>query len=162
MKTDKKVNNNHVFFWGGVFSNFYPSNFTVDKITFFTSEQYFMWGKAVAMGDMESAQKIIKEKKPGACKALGREVKPYNGSLWDNIRESVMYTAIYHKFTQSEDLKKALLDTGKKMIVESSPEDKIWGIGISTEDAPYIPENEWPGKNLLGIALMKLREELKK
>ncbi len=156
------VNNNHVFFWGGVFSNFYPSNFTVDKTQFFTSEQYFMWGKAVAMNDMESASKILKERKPGTCKALGRSVKPYNESLWNSIRESVMYTAIYHKFNQNEDLKKALLETGDKKIVEASPEDKIWGIGITEEDAPYIPESEWPGKNLLGVALMKLREEFKK
>lgn len=160
-KLDKKINNNHVFFWGGVFSNFYPAEFTVDETKFYTSEQYFMWGKAVAMNDMESAQKILAEKNPGKCKALGRQVKPYNESLWDNIRESVMYTAIYHKFNQNENLKKELLATGDKIIVEASPTDKIWGIGIGEEDAPYIPEEDWPGQNLLGKALMKLREEFK-
>jgi len=125
-------------------------------------EQFMMRAKAVLMGDMETADKIMATTDPRTIKALGREVKNFKADLWDKVKFDVVYNGCKEKFTQNEKLKKALMETGDKKICEASPYDRIWGIALNEESAKRIPESEWPGQNLLGKVLMKVRAGLKK
>ena len=92
-------------------------------------------------------------------KGFGREVSNYNDEVWNNKRVKVVLFGAREKFTQNEDLKQILMATGDTYMVEASPYDKIWGIGLSAGDARRIPEDKWPGANLLGVVLNKLKEE---
>lgn len=157
-------NNNYIFFWRdkSPFSNWHPSEFKIDDRKFANMEQYMMWSKAVLMNDLQTAEKIMSTNDPRSCKALGREVKNFNNNLWDKVKFEVVFLGCKAKFEQNENLKKALLDTGNKKICESSPYDRIWGIALNEEVAKKTPESEWPGQNLLGKVLMKVRDELVK
>jgi hypothetical protein len=153
----------YVFFWrtASPFSNWHPAKFEIDGVKFHNTEQHMMWSKAVLMNDMETANKILATSDPRTIKALGREVKNFKSDLWDKVKFEVVFNGCKAKFTQNEKLKKALLDTGDKKICEASPYDKIWGLALDEESAKKIPESEWPGQNLLGKILMKVREDLK-
>lgn len=174
--------NYSIYFYGernkfGQFSNFFPCEFEVDpkeinlylnissdntgdlKIKVFNSEQAIMYLKAILMQDLETALLIKQESLPFKCKALGRKVKNFNFDLWDSWREEIAVYVLKQKFESSSELKTLLLNTGTSTLVEASPRDKIWGIGISTKDA--IAGGEWKGQNLLGQYLMKVREIIK-
>ena len=157
-----RITDKHVLFWGGVFSNFYPSPFIVDDLKFETSEQFFMYHKALHFKDDIIAEKILTEGiEPKIAKKLGRKVNGFDEDEWTKVRFDVMYNAIFHKFTQNETLKKELLSYNNRTFVECSPFDKIWGIGISQDDINADNEKEWKGLNLLGKCLTKLRNEIK-
>ena len=152
----------YVFFWktASPFSNWHPSKFTLDGQVFENMEQYMMWSKAMLMVDTETAQKILLTSDPRTIKALGREVRNFNSYLWDKVKYGVVYGGCYAKFTQNEKIKKVLMDTGDKVLVEASPFDKIWGIGLHWEDDDVLDESKWKGQNLLGKALMEVRKQL--
>ena len=173
---------NSIYFYGernkfGQLSNFYPCNFEVDpkeinlhltlssdntgdlKIKVSNSEQAIMYLKAILMQDLETALLIKQESVPFKCKALGRKVKNFNNELWDSWRQEIAVYVLTQKFESSSELKTFLLSTGSSILVEASPRDKIWGIGISTKDA--IAGNKWQGQNLLGQYLMKVRQIIK-
>lgn len=154
----------YVFFWktASPFSNWHPAKFEIDGVKFHNTEQHMMWSKAVLMNDLDTASKIMATTDPRTIKALGREVKNFKADLWDKVRFDVVYNGCYAKFTQNEKLKKALMETGDKTLVESSPYDKLWGIGLDEENAMKTDPKDWPGQNLLGKVLTKLRDELKK
>ena len=154
----------YVFFWktASPFSNWHPSKFTLDGQVFENMEQYMMWSKAMLMVDTETAQKILLTSDPRTIKALGREVRNFNSYLWDKVKYGVVYGGCYAKFTQNEKIKKVLMDTGDKVLVEASPFDKIWGIGLDEEMAKKTDSKDWPGENLLGKILTNLRDDLKK
>lgn len=157
-----RITDKHVLFWGGVFSNFYPSPFIVDGLKFETSEQFFMYHKALYFKDDIIAEKILTEGiEPKIAKKLGRKVNGFDEDEWAKVRFDVMYNAIFHKFTQNETLKKELLSYNNRTFVECSPFDKIWGIGISEDDVNADNEEQWRGLNLLGKCLTKLRNEIK-
>ncbi len=171
------------------FSNFHPSKIEYKDLTFVSNEQFMMYSKAKTFKDEITAQKIIdmnnqplikdfiegkysKEdivkdkvladqwnKLMMKVKGFGREVKNYDDNVWTNRRAKVVLFGAREKFTQNEDLKQILLDTGDTYMVEASPYDKIWGIGLSEYDAKRIPENKWPGENLLGQVLDELKLE---
>ena len=159
-------------FWGGVFSNFYPCKITVpvmmgdtDHMTFETfksSEQYFMWQKAVFFEDYEVADEILEAKTPKEAKALGRKVKNYNDEKWAEHRLEAMEKAVYEKFSQNPDLCRYLINplTEARHFVEGSPYDKIWGAGVSWCDPAIADEENWDGLNLLGKTLDKVRRTL--
>lgn len=151
-----------VFFWGGPFSNFYPAKIKVNGVEFFCTEQFFMSCKALHFGDTETNELIMKAKDPKTAKALGRKVKNFDSVEWDKVSRDYMYEGNYAKYTQHPNLKKELLATSDKILAESSPYDKIWGLGLSEEDAKNINPEDWPGTNWLGEVLMKVRDELKK
>lgn len=149
------VYDNHVAFWGSCFSNFYPCEFTLEGKTWKTSEHYFMWKKAIFFNDVETANKILEVEHPRDAKKLGRQVKGFNEEEWALVSFHIMYDGVYAKFSQNEDLKRALLNenfTGKHF-VEGSPVDNIWGVGVSYEDPRVDDENNWTGKNWLGKIL---------
>jgi len=141
------------------FSNFHPSVFTVDGQTFQTAEQYIMYRKAMTFGDEASAEQILAARDPGECKKFGRHVRPYDDAVWSAVRDDVAFDACFHKFAQNPPLRDVLLSTGDALLVEASPTDAIWGIGFSEQDAP-AHRHQW-GQNLLGLALMRVRNALR-
>lgn len=127
---------------------------------FHTSEQYMMYRKALVMGDEEVADQIEQAENPGEAKGLGRKVRNFQEEKWMANCDEVVEQGNFLKFSQNEQLKKVLLGTGDKEIVETSPNDKFWGIGFNSEDAlDHI--NEW-GENRLGKALMRARDRIRK
>lgn len=150
--------NNYIFFWGGIFSQWFKSNFEIDNIQYSSAEQYMMAEKARAFNDKESLDKILSTKNSRKQKELGRKIKNYDDEVWSKIRYEAVVKGNYAKFTQNENLKNQLLDTGNKIIVEASPYDTIWGIGLSEFDESRFNEDLWRGKNLLGKAIMQVRE----
>ncbi len=156
------ITDTHVYFWSGPFSNWHDSHIldAIDNsLHFANTEQAFMWYKAMFFQDLKTAALIEKEISPSRAKQLGRQVNGYRDDLWSCVRLGYMQYVNYLKFSQHEDLKKILLDTGSKILVEASPYDKIWGIGVGIDDA--ILGAPWNGQNLLGIALMNVRELIK-
>lgn len=141
------------------FSNFHPSCFVVEGQLFQTAEQYIMWRKAYEFGDTQSAEAILKAHTPAECKKLGRRVKNFDEAQWAGVREQVAFDAVLHKFRDNRKLREFLLDTNDLILVEASPSDRIWGIGYSEQDA-WDYRYQW-GENLLGKALMRVREQLK-
>jgi len=150
----------HVFFWGGVFSNWHPCIFIYCEERFNNSEQAFMWEKANFFGDEEIGTQILKESNPKYAKALGRKVNGFNVEQWMINGFTFMVAVNYAKFMQNQDLKEKLLDTGDKILVEASPHDKIWGIGMSENNPNCLDESKWQGMNLLGKALMEVRKQI--
>ena len=161
-----KVTDKHVFFWGEWPSNWFKCHFTVEhngkELHFFNSEQYFMWMKAITFGDNEIAEQILqKGKNPKTAKALGRKVKNYDDSVWNEKRFEVMLNANMLKYTQNADLNSLILSKkfdGKKF-VEASPLDGIWGIKCGEVEA-LDDESNWNGLNLLGKVLDEVRNRL--
>ena len=119
------------------FSQWHPANFIVDDISYNCAEQYMMAQKALLFGDHESYTKIMQSNEPRVHKKIGRGVKGFIQKKWDETCEKIVLDANIAKFSQNEDLLKILLDTEDKLIVEASPYDKIWGIGMA-EDDPNI------------------------
>jgi ribA/ribD-fused uncharacterized protein len=168
-----KVTESHVFFFGYegpepevCFQQWYPSPFAdLDSsngtpLQFGTSEQYMMYAKALLMSDFATAQKILAASGPAEAKALGREVKNFDQGTWERYCDAIVEKGNYSKFSQNERLKGILLGTGAREIVETSPNDRFWGIGFDTENAEGNVGN-W-GENRLGKALMRVRDRLKR
>lgn len=103
---------------------------------------------------------IKKTNKPKIIKKMGREVGGFDQDIWDEIKTRVMYMVIKGKFSTNGYYKTALENTGSKIMVEASPYDKVWGIGLSAEKAKNIPENQWPGQNLLGKMMTKYKQDV--
>ena len=162
-----KITDEYVFFYKDWLSNYQRTKFDIEwkgvKYTFTSTEQGFMYIKAITFGDNVTAQKILNTDDPNRCRKLGRQVKGYNDAEWAKIRYDVFYTLNWAKYTQDKKLQEKLLDPqfdGKKF-VEASPIDKIWGIGYA-EDNPNIEFTDmyW-GKNYLGRILTNIRKRLK-
>ena len=151
-----------MFFWSNKspFSNWYKAEFEVDSIKFYCSEQYMMYHKALLFGDREIADQILKTRNPGKQKALGRMVKNFNQELWSAHRERIVYEGNKAKFLQNENLLKRLLKTKPYTLVEASPVDTIWGIGLVESDPRAHIRAKWRGKNLLSKILTILREDI--
>jgi ribA/ribD-fused uncharacterized protein len=157
MKTDK-----YIFFWGGTFSQWCPSKFVIDGVEYNCCEQYMMAKKALLFNDVESYNKIMETKGPKEQKALGRKVKNFDKDKWEAVCRDIVYDANYAKFTQNSVMKSELQRTGDREIVEASPEDKIWGIGMHESHPDILDKSKWQGTNWLGEAIMRVRETLDK
>lgn len=160
-----------ICFWreteeSGFLSNWYKSEFSIttfegETFTFNCAEQYLMWQKALLFHDDETAKEIISTSyDPKQYKVLGRKVKNFNQELWDYNKVSIMEDALYYKFTQNDNLKAALIKTNGFYLVEASPFDKIWGVGLEASNDAIIHQPEWRGQNFLGEALMKIRHKI--
>ena len=150
------------FFWRqqSPFSQWYPAEFVVEGVRFTCAEQYMMYGKARLFGDGETAARILAARTPKEHKALGREVRGFEGAVWERKRERIVYEGSQAKFTQNAELLTALLATAGTELVEASPMDRIWGVGLSAEDPRIQDPATWRGQNLLGKVLTRLREDL--
>ena len=155
-----KTTDKHVFFWNGIYSQWYKSPFTVDDINYVTAEQYMMNQKALLFGDVETSRQILRATDPREQKELGRKVSGFNKEKWDKACVGIVYKGNYAKFSQNEDLKTELLNTGNRILVEASPVDFIWGIGMHEDDNGVDNPANWKGTNLLGWSIMLVRNEL--
>ncbi|WP_268800000.1 NADAR family protein [Pseudomonas huanghezhanensis] len=142
------------------FSNWYISAFEVEGIRFNCVEQFMMYRKAVLFGNPITAAKIMNTSNPKAQKALGRGVVGFKDEVWLQCRSEIVVTGCYAKFSQDLRLRRVLLATRKSTLVEASPYDRIWGVGLSGSDPRIFDPRKWRGKNLLGNALMQVRERL--
>lgn len=144
----------------GYLSNWYPSEFTVNDVDFSSMEQYMMYKKAVCFGDKDTAVKILATDDVAEIKALGRLVANYNESYWNDVRQIIVFEGLIAKFSQNEDLKSQLKATEDCILAECAVKDRIWGIGLSMKDPDRLEIYKWIGQNLLGYALMMVRERL--
>lgn len=144
----------------GYLSNWYPSTFTAGGITFSSMEQYMMYQKAVCFHDVAIAEKILSTQDVAEIKALGRLVSNYEESLWNGVRQIIIFEGLLAKFSQNVDLKKQLKATGDATLAECAVRDRIWGIGLSMKDLDRLDKAKWNGQNLLGYALMLVRDRL--
>ena len=160
-----------LFFWGhtrsknGVLgseclSQWYSAGFEVDRVRYPTAEHFMMAEKARLFGDTDNLAKIIEAKSPGAAKALGRRVRGFQQEEWGMARFEIVVRGTTAKFSQNHDLGVFLSDTRNRVLVEASPRDRIWGIGLSASNEKAKNPFCWRGENLLGFALMAAREAL--
>lgn len=157
-----KITDTHVYFWSGFLSQWHKSHMVDDNgIIYNCCEQYMMYQKALLFKDFEIAAKIIRSESPKDQKDLGRSVKGFNEERWMKLREAIVERANILKFMQNDDLKKQLIETGDRIIVEASPYDRIYGVGLKEDDPKILDEKNWKGLNLLGEALMIVREKVK-
>lgn len=156
-----RITDTSVFFYASkdVFSNFYSSSFIVGSIKFNCGEQFIMNAKALLFEDSDTAEKIMNETRPMIIKSLGRKVKNFDKKVWAEKRENITYIGLLAKFKQNERLRTALLSTENKDLVEASPTDTTWGIGMSENHPDVENKNLW-GKNILGNILMKVRNHI--
>lgn len=165
------IKRNFLYFWGHTpnrdgsigkpcLSQWWEQPFTVEGITYLTSEHWMMAGKAHLFQDQESWEKILVTKHPHAAKKLGRQVRNFDHSVWMEHGYSVVLEGNKHKFSQHPELKEFLLNTKNSIIVEASPHDCVWGIGLAKTDPRAAKMEEWNGTNLLGFALMEVRDFL--
>jgi ribA/ribD-fused uncharacterized protein len=119
-----------------------------------------MYGKAILFGDAEIAAEILEAVAPRQHKALGRKVRNFSDAIWKANRETIVTDGSRAKFTQNLELRQALLDTAGTELVEASPFDRIWGIGLAATDQRAEHPAQWRGQNLLGKILTRVRDEL--
>jgi ribA/ribD-fused uncharacterized protein len=161
----------YLFFWGhrprrdggvgaGCLSQWWPCGFTVDKTVYPSAEHWMMAGKARLFGDHEGLAAVLASASPGAAKAAGRKVRGFDEETWENARFELVATGNLAKFTQNGELREFLASTGSKVLVEASPRDRIWGIGLAGGHEDAARPSRWPGLNLLGFALMNVRDQL--
>jgi ribA/ribD-fused uncharacterized protein len=163
----------YLFFWGhkpkvpGVvdkscFSQWFPSTFVVADVHYHTAEHWMMIHKAKLFKDADALSEMLTTPKPGTVKALGRKVKNFDKAVWDSQAYDIVVEGNCHKFSQNETFKTFLINTGNKVIVEASPRDFIWGIGLGQDRKEAMDPNTWRGTNWLGFALMEARDQLNK
>lgn len=152
----------YYFFWKHQFGQWTLRDITdPDGITFNCCEQYMMYKKAMLFQDFKSADKILKEACPSQQQKLGREAHGYDAALWDQHKLGIVLYGNILKFSQHQDLRKRLLATNDKTLVEASPYDLVWGVGLGVDDDRILDPQNWTGKNLLGQALMLTRASLR-
>ena len=145
----------------GFLSNWYLSDFVINNITFTSMKQYMMYQKAMLFGDVEIASQIMGTTDVGRIKALGRSVSNYNESVWNGMRQVLIYKGLVEKFRQNKSLLIELQKTGDAILAECAVQDRIWGIGLSMTDPDRNNMDLWKSQNLLGYALMLVRDELR-
>ncbi len=144
----------------GYLSNWYLSPFTLDGVSFSSMEQFMMYRKAICFHDDGVARRILNADDVARIKELGRLVANYNESHWNGVRQIVVYEGLLAKFSQNVELKEQLKATGNAILAECAVKDRIWGIGLSMRDPDRLDRFKWNGRNLLGYALMMVRERL--
>jgi len=145
-------------FYVSVFSNWYPAIFEEDGIIYPTSEHYMMAKKAELFEDSFILKQILDTENPGVAKVLGRHVSNFNIKIWRKHRFDIVAQGAALKFVQNHELKLELQATKGKILVEASPVDRIWGVGLDKSDKKVHDPFEWRGKNLLGFALIRARQ----
>lgn len=143
-------------------SQWWMAPFWVEARSYCCMEQYMMAEKARLFGDKETLEKIMETSVQGKIKALGREVRNFDQTEWDRCKYTIVLTGNFQKFLQNPELKDFLLRTGDKILVEASPRDRIWGIGMGKANENAENPAAWRGRNLLGFALMEVRDELRR
>ncbi len=162
-----------LFFWSGVkrkdgmitktcFSQWWRDPFTACGDVYASAEHYMMAEKARLFGDLAIREQVLATKDPRKAKALGREVKNFDPVVWEQHRFDIVVAGNLAKFRAYPEQRAFLLGTGDQILVEASPQDRIWGIGLAEDDADAADPNKWQGLNLLGFALHQVRSQLSK
>ncbi|HEV2852940.1 MAG TPA: NADAR family protein [Thermoanaerobaculia bacterium] len=161
----------YFFFWGhqpekdgrigkSCLSHWWPASFTVDGLTYPSAEHFMMAEKARLFGDSATQEKIIAAPDPSTAKRLSREVQGFDQTTWNKAKFEVVVCGNLHKFGQDKQLRSFLLSTDPRVLVETLSKDTLWGIGLPPTDVRTRNPEEWKGQNLLGFALMEVRERL--
>ena len=141
-------------------SQWYPCEFEAEGTKYTSAEQYMMAEKARLFGDEEIRTQILKTSDPAICKKLGRKVRNFNQEKWNKNRENIARKGNFYKFSQNAKLREFLLSTGDKILVEASPRDRIWGIGMGKSNPDALDPAKWRGRNLLGFSIMSVRKKI--
>ncbi|WBC00771.1 NADAR family protein [Micromonospora sp. WMMA1976] len=141
-------------------SQWWPAAFTVDGREFATAEHWMMWHKATLFGDHAIAERVLAAGHPHRAKALGRQVRDFDEATWVARRYEIVVAGSIAKFGRHEPLRRFLIGTGDRVLVEASPTDRVWGIGLTADDPRADDPATWRGDNLLGFALMEARAAL--
>lgn len=147
------------FFYRGYLGQWFRSPFTVDGVEYSCAEKFMMSEKAKLFNDPETLKKIMAADKPRDQQTLGRDVKNFDINIWNAHARDIVYEGNKHKFNQHPDLKRQLLETAGTTLVEASPTDTIWGIGLGEGDPRALDRNQWRGTNWLGFTLTRLRDD---
>jgi ribA/ribD-fused uncharacterized protein len=161
----------YIFFWGhqssskneitkSCFSQWWPCRFKHDGIDYNSAEQWMMAEKARIFSDFDNLEQILKSSDPKVIKELGRQISLFDEDVWNQRKYDIVFEGNFLKFSQDESLKSFLLSTENKILVEASPYDKIWGIGMRQDEEGIRNPRNWKGQNLLGFALMEVRSNL--
>ncbi|GAA4217428.1 NADAR domain-containing protein [Actinocatenispora rupis] len=161
----------YLYFWGhrpergggvgrGCLSQWWPAAFTVDGVRYTSAEHFMMAGKARLFGDVEMLPRILAATSPAQAKAFGGRVRGFVEEVWREHRSGIVTAANVAKFGQHDDLREYLLATRGRVLVEASPRDRVWGIGLAATDPRAADPARWRGTNLLGFALMRARSTL--
>ncbi|OON98072.1 MAG: hypothetical protein ATN36_01755 [Epulopiscium sp. Nele67-Bin005] len=142
-------------------SQWFEAKFEYNGQVYWCMEQFMMAQKARVFGDLEMLDKILNSNSQKEIKNFGRKVKGFNEGTWQNCREGIVFEGNLQKFSQNPKLKSFLLATDEKVLVEASPYDTIWGIGMSANDERIFEPYSWNGLNLLGFTLMNVRQKIK-
>lgn len=161
-KTKKDAEKYFMFFWGGEFSQWYPSPIEVGGIKYNCAEQYMMQQKAKMFNDKDMEILIMASKNPSEQKQYGRQVRGFDKAIWEQKAFNIVKEANIAKFSQNPKLMKVFEKSDGREIVEASPYDTIWGIGYRENDREAWNKETWRGTNLLGKVLMEVRDELYK
>ncbi|MCP3859794.1 MAG: NADAR family protein [Phycisphaeraceae bacterium] len=162
-----------LFFWGHtpppsgeigahVLSQWYLHEFEIAGVSYASAEHYMMADKARLFADDEALEEILTSATPGEAKALGRRVRNFDNPTWEAHRSDIVTRASIAKFGSNDELRSYLVGTGNRVLVEASPRDRIWGIGMGKNNPAAEQPSAWRGLNLLGFALMRARAEVGK
>jgi ribA/ribD-fused uncharacterized protein len=168
---DKGLRPKYLFFWGhqpnadgsignSCFSQWFNAGFEVEGQRYATAEHFMMAGKARLFGDDAVLARILACGSPAQAKTLGRHVEGFDEAAWQQARFDIVVRANEAKFSQNAAMRDHLLATGDRVLVEASPVDRIWGIGLAANDEAASKPRKWRGLNLLGFALMEVRSRL--
>ncbi|MCG8331867.1 MAG: NADAR family protein [Chitinophagales bacterium] len=160
-----------IFFWGhqphkagqinkSCLSQWWIADFEVDGITYRSAEHWMMAGKARLFSDQLALERILNANSPAEAKKIGRQVRNFNQAIWNEHKYEIVKKGNFHKFNQSPEQKEFLINTKNRILVEASPYDKIWGIGMRQDEYGIENPYNWKGPNLLGFAIMEVRDEL--
>ncbi|GAB2847437.1 NADAR family protein [Hymenobacter ruber] len=163
----------YLFFWGNqpskdgtitksCLSQWWLADFVVEGITYRSTEHWMMAEKARLFDDDNILAQILAAKSPAEAKKLGREIQNFEPEIWEARKVEIVIAGNLHKFGQHQNLAKFLLSTNDRVLVEASPVDTIWGIGLAADSADVVNPGRWLGPNLLGFALMTVRDELRR
>lgn len=141
-------------------SQWWPSPFTVDGVEYATAEHWMMASKARLFGDPDAEREAVAASSPAQAKKVGRLVRRFDDAVWERERFGIVVEGSVRKFAAHADLRAFLLGTHNRVLVEASPLDRVWGIGLAADDERAMDPARWRGPNLLGFALMAARERL--
>ena len=172
LQLDQGYRPRYFCFWGhqvekdgsigkGCLSQWFHAPFTVDGDSFATAEHFMMAGKARLFGDEEARLRVLASPSPAAAKQVGRSVRNFDDGRWNAERFDIVVQGNVAKFGQNPAMRDFLLATGERVLVEASPRDRIWGIGMGAANPDAEQPRKWRGQNLLGFALMAARAQLR-
>jgi hypothetical protein len=159
------IHQKRIYFWGGIFSQWAMCNITWispgnHNYIFNCAEQAMMYRKALTFNDDVAAEKVLMANDPRDQKAIGRTIKNYSDEVWDKVKFDIVVENNYLKFSQNPAWKELLIFTNGYELVEASPYDKVWGVGLGEDNPDVLDKSKWQGQNLLGEAIEDARYQI--